>query len=216
MTAVSLSAPVDIDQLPEYPLEPDLRLDSHSFIQWEFRRWMSSDMRWNGSHECKSMWFELVNLAHSETPVGTLPGDLRRLSRMIQPQVDQAHFEGLCKLEYGPLHGWFRCRCDDEIRWMHPVVTRIVTAAFASRANHAARVEEASIARRLARLTEDVAQLAPKLAQDRRKVKWIDAYIQARIEQRGGARRTPQELHSAIQECVVEERKGRFPEKEQT
>lgn len=32
-------------------------------------------MRWDGSHECKSMWFELINIAYTETPVGTLPLD---------------------------------------------------------------------------------------------------------------------------------------------
>ena len=56
MTAPRLTvhAPMDLEAIPEYPLDPDLRLDSHSFIQWEHRRWMSSDMRWNGTHECKS------------------------------------------------------------------------------------------------------------------------------------------------------------------
>ena len=212
MTAprLTIHAPMDLEAIPEYPLDPDLRLDSHSFIQWEHRRWMSSDMRWNGTHECKSMWFELVNLAHGETPVGTLPHDVKRLARMVQPAVELTHFEALCQLEFGPLHGWIPCRCGEGVRLMHPVVTRIVSAAFAARANHAARVEEASIARKLARLTEDIAQLAPSLAEDRRKVRWINDYVDARIAQRGGSRRTAQELHEAIQACVAEDRKGLF------
>lgn len=77
----------DVSEISEYPLGPDERLDSHSFLAWEFRRWMSSDMRWQGTHECKSMFFECINLSYSETPVGTLPNDLGRLSRMIQPNV---------------------------------------------------------------------------------------------------------------------------------
>lgn len=206
-------APVDIDDLPEYPIEPGARLDSHGFVQWEFLRWLSSDMRWNGSHECKSMWFDLVNLAHGETPVGTLPDNPKRLARMIQPSVERDHFERLCTMEYGPLHGWRRCRCGDEVRLMHPVVTRIVTSAFASRANHAARVEAASQARKLARLTEDVAQLSPELAEDSRKVRWINHAIEERIAQRGGVRRTAEDLHLAVQACLAEAQKGRFPEK---
>ncbi|KEP68405.1 hypothetical protein DL1_11870 [Thioclava dalianensis] len=200
--------------LPEYDLDANFRLDSHSFLQWEFRRWMASDMRWDGTHECKSMWFELLNLSHLETPVGTLPADLGRLARMIQPKVEAEHFAQLCQLKFGPLHGWERCRCDGDIRLMHPVVMRIVKSAFASRANHAARVEAASASRRLARLTEDVAALAPKLAEDPRKIRWIDDVIQSLIEQRGGARRTPQELHEAVQECFAQMRLGKFPEKE--
>jgi hypothetical protein len=214
--AVSHLQPVDSQDLPEYQLDPDVRLDSHGYVQWEYRRWLSSDMRWNGSHESKSMWFELVNIAHGETPVGTLPSDLTRLAKMIQPAVDRDHFERLCKQEYGPLHGWQRCRCGDDIRLMHPVVTRIVSSAFASRANHAARVEAASLSRKLARLTEDVAQMSPALAQDSRKIRWINTFIEERIEQRGGVRRTAEDLHMAVQACLVEARKGRFPEKPET
>jgi hypothetical protein len=210
MTLHAVVSPAAIDALPEYPIDADCRLDTHGFVQWEFRRWLSSDMRWNGSHECKSMWFELVNLAHSETPVGTLPRDMKRLARMIQPAVDCDHFERLCSTEYGPLHGWVPCRAGDELRLMHPVVTRIVTTAFASRANHAARVEAASHKRRLNRLTEDVASLAPVLAGDPRKIKWIDVFVQDRIQRHGRARRIVDDLHAGIQACIEEDRKGRF------
>jgi hypothetical protein len=212
MTALTaLKAPVDLDALPEYPIDPDARLDSHGFIQWEFRRWLSSDMRWSGTHECKSMWFELVNISHSETPVGTLPCDTKRLARMIQPVVERDHFEALCALPFGPLHGWTDCRCGDGRRLMHPVVTRIVQAAFASRANNAARVQAASLAKRLKRLTEDVAQLSPKIASDPRKVRFISTQIEERVERRGGERRTSEDLHAAIQACIEAERGGRFP-----
>lgn len=211
MTSLHAIAPMDVEHLPEYPVDSDARLDNHEFLRWEFQRWLASDMRWNGSHECKSMWFELVNLAHTETPVGTLSRDHKRLARMIQPIVDGAHFEALCGLEYGPLHGWVPCRCGDDIRLMHPVVTRIVLMAFASRANHTARVEAASQARRLKRLTDDVTQLAPKIASDPRKIRFIDATIQERIDQRGGERRTADDLHVAIQACVAKDREGGFP-----
>ncbi|QDC11264.1 hypothetical protein FHY55_19395 [Oceanicola sp. D3] len=213
MTALRAISPIDIDLLEEYPLDPAARLDSHGFVQWEFRRWLSSDLRWQGTHECKSMWFELVNLAHGETPVGTLPQNTERLARMIVPAVDRGTFEQLCTLEFGPLHGWRPCRCGDDIRLMHPVVTRIVLAAFASRANHNARVEAASEARRLKRLTEDITQLSPQIAEDPRKVRWISSYIEDRINERGGTRRTAEELHTALSACVAEIRAGRFPEK---
>lgn len=203
--------PVEFGSLTEYPIDPDARLDSHGFIQWEYRRWLSSDMRWNGDHECKSIWFELVNLSHGETPVGTLPRDLRRLARMIQPAVDVDRFERLCALPYGPLHGWEPCQCGEDVRLMHPVVLRVVQQAFASRANHAARVEAASHKRRLQRLTEDLGQLAPKLAADPARVRWIDGHVQERISQRGGERRTAEDLHLAVQACLEAERQGKFP-----
>jgi len=202
--------PVDVLDLPHYPIGPDQRLDSHGYVQWEYRRWLASDMRWNGSHECKSMWFELVNLAHGETPVGTLPDDPKRLARMIQPAVERDRFEELCKLDYGPLHGWVRCRCEDDVRLMHPVVTRVVLSAMASRANAAARVEAASQARRLKRLTEELMQVAPNLAGDPAKVRFVDGAIQDRIAQRGGERRTGGDLDAAIQDCIAKMRAGGF------
>lgn len=203
--------PVDTGPLPDYPIDPDARLDSHGFIQWEYRRWLSSDMRWYGDHECKSMWFELINLAHGETPVGTLPRDMRRLARMIQPAIEPDRFERLCALPYGPLHGWEPCQCGDDVRLMHPVVLRVVQQAFSSRANHAARVEAASHKRRLQRLTDELGQVAPKIGADPRRVRWVDNHIQERISQRGGARRTTEDLHLAVQACLEAERQGKFP-----
>jgi hypothetical protein len=203
--------PVDIGPLPDYPIDPDARLDSHGFIQWEYRRWLSSDMRWHGDHECKSMWFELINLAHGETPVGTLPRDMRRLARMIQPAIEPDRFERLCALPYGPLHGWEPCQCGDDVRLMHPVVLRVVQQAFSSRANHAARSEAASHSRRLQRLTKDIYLLSPRLGGEPRFVRWIDRHIQEQLVQRGGERRRPEELHAAIQACLDAERQGKLP-----
>ena len=203
----------DVSEIGEYPLGPDERLDSHSFLAWEFRRWMSSDMRWNGTHECKSMFFECVNLSYSETPVGTLPNDLGRISRMIQPNVEKGTFEQLCKLKFGPLHGWQLCRVDDQIRLMHPVVTRIVLSAFASRAKASAANEAASYKRKLDRLTEEIAQVHPAFAGDPRKVRFICKSIDDRISARGGSRRTGQDLHAAIQDCIRADREGKFPQR---
>lgn len=96
------------------------------------------------------------------------------------------------------------------MRLMHPVVTRVVLSAMASRANHAARVEAASQARRLKRLTEELMQVAPDLASDPAKVRFIDGAIQDRITQRGGERRTGGDLDAAIQACIAKMRTGGF------
>lgn len=205
-------APVDLDLVPEYPVDADSRLD-HRFVMWESGRWMASDMRWNGSAEAKCYFFELINLAYAETPVGTLPRDVRRLARMVQPLISEAHFERLCAAEFGPLHGWVPCRVGDQVRLMHPVLTRIVLGAFASRASFIAASDAASTAKRLKRLTADIAQLDPRMALDPRKVRFADEVIRAAIDGRGGERRLPRDLHEAIQACRQAERAGRFPEK---
>ncbi|MGY9050145.1 MAG: hypothetical protein ACKVKF_24720, partial [Rhodobacterales bacterium] len=64
---------VDVADLPEYPISHSVRLDSHEFLTWEFRRFLQSEFRWNTDHQIKGIWFDLVQQAHEQTPVGTLP-----------------------------------------------------------------------------------------------------------------------------------------------
>jgi len=37
--------PVDTNDLPEYPISADDRLDSHFFIPWNLKRWRKSEFR---------------------------------------------------------------------------------------------------------------------------------------------------------------------------
>lgn len=186
--------PGRLGAIPDYPVDETARLDNHTFLQWQFRRWLSSSMRWDGSHECKSMWFELINIAYTETPVGTLPLDRGRLARMIQPNVPIDRFEELCEGTYGPLHGWFRVMCGDEIRLAHPFLTSVVLNALASRESAAARNEEASNARKRARLADDVMQIAPTLAKNKANIEWIGEFIDQRVAARGGKRRKAERI----------------------
>lgn len=203
--------PVNPDALPEYPVGADVRLDSHTFYTWEFKRWLRSDMCWEGSWPCKGMFRDLVDMSHEETPVGTLPRDYKRLAGMLHPRVSPEEFRALCEQPYGPLHGWSPCRCEDgTVRLHHPVVQRVVLAALASRANKAAQTDAASRARKLQRLTSDVAQLSLTLAQDPKAVRWISDRIDAALDARGGARRTPEELHEAVMACHQEVMAGRM------
>ena len=105
---------IDSGELPEYPLSADERLDSHYFMAWERRRWLNSDMRLKGTAECRCYYFDLINIAYDQSPVGTLPLDRAVLAKLCH--VDQSHFEALCRLDYGPLHRWTPCLCDGEVR----------------------------------------------------------------------------------------------------
>ena len=212
MSLVSVAA-LAVEDLPDYPVDADARLD-HRFLMWESARWMNSEMRWNASAEAKCYWFELVNVAYAQTPVGTLPRDVAMLSRMVQPHISEMLFRRLCDAPFGPLHGWVPCRCGDQVRLMHPVLTRIVVGAFSSRANFMAASEAASSAKRLKRLTADLAEIAPKIAQDPRKVRFADDVIRAAIEARGGERRLPSDLHHAVQSVHRAILEGRFADQQ--
>lgn len=56
--------PVSIDDLPEYPLTVEDRLDSHYFMTWERRRWLNSEMRLRGTPECRAYFFDLINISY--------------------------------------------------------------------------------------------------------------------------------------------------------
>jgi hypothetical protein len=199
------------DPLPEYPVSSSVRLDSHGFIAWEFRRYMNSEMRWNADHQIKGIWFDLVQLAHEQTPVGTLPMDHTRLARMVVPAVDPVTFKALVERPYGVLHGWHPCECDDgTVRLHHKTVTRVVMEALSRKEMNAARTDGASARKRLERLTVALSGLAPAIAMDPAKVYWIDAHIRDAMDREGNKRRSDVQLHNAIQACFEKSAAGFF------
>lgn len=198
-------------ELPEYPVSSSVRLDSHGFIAWEFRRYLNSDMRWNATHEVKGMWFDLVQMSHEQTPVGTLPDDHARLARMLVPSVDPMTFTSLVERPHGVLHGWHPCVCDDgTVRLMHATVTRVVLEALTRKEMNAARTDGASARKRLDRLAVVLAGVAPSIAMEPAQVYWVDAHIRDAMDTEGNKRRTEAQLHAAIQACLAKVASGFF------
>lgn len=179
--------PVDAEELPEYPFSYADRLDSHFYMPWQRRRWLNSDMRLKGTPECRALYFDLINVAYDQSPIGTLPVDLDILAKISFVQSD--HFRALCRLEYGPLHRWHRCRCDGgEIRLMHPFVTSCLLEATARREDNRARVEAANVRKRLQRLRITVAEYHKELASNDAAIRWIDEWLTERdCRYRGGS-----------------------------
>ncbi|SCY61818.1 hypothetical protein [Paracoccus tibetensis] len=172
MMAVHLAA---IDELDEYPLTSDDRLDSHYFMAWERRRWLNCDMRLKGTAECRAYYFDLINISYDQSPIGTLPTDMSVLAKMLF--VDRDHFEQLCRLEFGPLHKWRRVSCGGEIRLMHPMILRTLTEAISRKEDHRARSEAASASKRLLRLRTSLSGYQKELAENDAAVRWIDEWL---------------------------------------
>ena len=118
---------VDMSEIEEYPLTRGDRLNSHFFMVWERRRWLNSDMRLKGRAECRALYFDLINIACDQSPVGTIPNDMEVLAKLLM--ISESELRTLCQLEYGPLHKWQPCRCGDEVRLMHPVVLDMLIEA---------------------------------------------------------------------------------------
>ncbi|RJE81755.1 hypothetical protein DWB67_01160 [Paracoccus sp. JM45] len=144
-------------------------------MAWERRRWLNCDMRLKGTYECRSMYFDLINIAYDQSPIGTLPTDTSVLAKMLF--VDRDHFDQLCRLEFGPLHKWRRVRCDTEIRLMHPMILKSLTEAISRKEDHRARSEAASVSKRLLRLRTAMAGYQKELAENDAAVRWIDDWL---------------------------------------
>lgn len=185
--------PVGGDDLPEYPLTLEDRLDSHYFMPWERRRWLNSDMRLKATPECRALYFDLINIAYDQAPVGTLPDDLDSLAKLLF--VDPTHFRSLARLDYGPLHKWSRCRTDGgEIRLFHPMVLRTLQESIARKEDNRSRNEAANAAKRRQRLRITIAGYHAELAKNDAAILWIDDWL---VEQ-GCQYRTAAWLERAI------------------
>lgn len=133
--------------LPEYPIDKSERLESHFYVEWHFNRWLSSAFRLLADPAVRGIGFDLFCAAQNEAPVGTLPCDERLLCRLAG--VDLETWHRLNQLDITPLHNWTPCRCGDERRLMHPVVTEMAEKALKSKRAASERARARRDAKRL-------------------------------------------------------------------
>ncbi|MEH6391133.1 MAG: hypothetical protein V7763_05710 [Sulfitobacter sp.] len=176
---------IDTSDIEEYPLTRDDRLNSHFFMVWERRRWLNSDMRLKGRAECRALYFDLINIACDQSPVGTIPNDMEVLAKLLM--ISESELKTLCQLEYGPLHKWRPCRCGDEVRLMHPVVLDMLIEAVSRKEDNRAKMEAANTVKRVQRLRSTVAGLHTDLSKNDAAVKWMDEWL---VKQSVGYRNT--------------------------
>jgi hypothetical protein len=146
--------PVDMDELPVYPITAEERLDGNSFVKWATNRWLASKtfklMPW----DMQGMARALFDMCQNETPVGTLPDDDEELAFMLR--CDARRIRELRGLEFGPLRNWSRCLCEGQgngqVRLMHPVVLEQVRDALERRSIAMLSSQEKAVAMRLERL----------------------------------------------------------------
>ncbi|MDN3711640.1 hypothetical protein QWZ10_07020 [Paracoccus cavernae] len=174
-TQIRSLQPVSIDDLPDYPLTVEDRLDSHYFVPWERRRWLNSDMRLRGTPECRALFFDLINISYDQAPVGTLPNDHELLAKLLM--VDAGHFSQLCRLEFGPLHKWHLVHCGEEVRLAHPMVLRTLQEAIARREDNRAKNDAANVAKRIQRLRITLTAYNKDIGANDAAVRWIDEWM---------------------------------------
>ncbi|WOI34758.1 hypothetical protein R1T40_08540 [Tritonibacter scottomollicae] len=194
--------PVDAQDLPEYPISVEDRLDSHFFIQWNLKRWRKSKFRQLAEPEVGWFGFLLFCESHDETPVATLPTDERLLAKALDISVDR--WRQLCDREITPLHNWSLVRCDNgEIRFAHPVATEVAQEALKTRRKNQADTEQRKRAKRLKDLREMIEQRvgAGQLLRNPDFLERFNDWLEARYPE---AQRREPFIRSALEEFQVE------------
>ncbi|RWR31343.1 hypothetical protein D2T31_04915 [Sinirhodobacter populi] len=178
---------IDMDDLPEYELG-DIRLENHFFVAWHFSRWLNSEMHLCATYEVQGIARALFDLAHMQSPTGTLPDDDVQLSRLLR--LDIMRWRELRAMEFGPLRGWFRVRCGDRIRLAHRVVIEVLSDAMQRRDERERVAGEKAVAMRLKRLRDGLRGLGlnDRALADNVLIERMDEWL---LEHVSGQRRVP-------------------------
>lgn len=181
MTLKALPA-VDVNDLPEYPISAAERLDSHWYVQWNLKRWLTSDFRRLAYADPEVGFFgrELFDLAQGETPVGTLPCDDDALAFLLRMPINQ--WKNLASREVSPLHGWHRVMCDNgQIRLAHPVVTEVAQEALTGKKRNAAKNADDRMRKRMGTIAGHLRGIpgAAKLAEQEERLNAISDWIES-------------------------------------
>ncbi len=97
------------------------------YIEFHHNRWLNSRFRLLASPDVKSAGFDLISIAHTQSPIGTLPQDDKKLALLLR--LDLATWLELKSREISPLHNWYLARFEDEVRYCHPVVMELLGKA---------------------------------------------------------------------------------------
>ena len=186
---------VDADDLEEYPIATDQRLESHFYVEMHFRRWLNSRFCLLAEPEVGFYGFNLFFVSQDQSPVGTLPVDDRLLAKYLN--IDIERWRGLCKREISPLYNWSKVRCSNgEIRWAHPVVTEMALKALGSKRKNAEAKAKARERKRLKDLTQMLERIgAKRLVANAGFVELLDAWL---IEHRPECNRTEPVIREAL------------------
>ena len=187
---------VSAEELPEYPISAECRLDSHSFVLFHHDRYERSDFRRRSYRDPEVGFFgmELFFRSHGETPLGTLPMEDESLAFLLGLPLDR--WLSLKSRSFNPLYNWSPVRCDNgHIRLAHPVVREVMQAALDGHEASKASNAEKAVAARRRRLVEalKLSGCSDDLCGDDYAVGWLDEWL---LEHHRGQRRMPQFQHS--------------------
>lgn len=198
MSAVRLSAVVDVDTLPHYPIPVGTRLDGHSWFQFHHAWFRASDFRRKADEAVRAVWLDLIVAAQDEDPVGTLPAEAPALAWLARLPLER-WFE-LAARETSPLYGWDRCRVSDgRVRLYHPKLLQVTESAARAKLEAAARRASDRERKRLAELPAKVlaAGGSQRMAEDAGFIARLDDHLLRTLPE--GTTRTTSRVREAME-----------------
>ncbi|MTH76329.1 hypothetical protein [Paracoccus aestuariivivens] len=203
MTMVLRSVnPIPVDDLPEYPIASGLRLDSHFFMMFNYRRWMNSDFRSLADREVRGVAVDLFCAAQEQSPIGTLPTDERLLANAVDVPLDV--WRQLNNREITPLHNWRRCICDNgQIRLFHPVVLEVAQSALGMKGDHEEKLANDRERKRLGQLPAQIIRAggSRQMSEDDAYIVRLDQYL---LDHFGSKQRRPNVVREAMERMELD------------
>lgn len=170
---------VDTDELIEYPLGLDERLEGRFYMAWHHDRWLNSRLRLSAPPDVRGLAFDLFCLAQKQTPVGTLPDDDVQLAALLLLDL-KTWQQYRARSDWSPLYHWVPCRCGAEIRLMHTVVLEVIEEAIGLRERRIAEADLGRRRKRMERLPQQILEAGGTRAMsaDQGLIEWLDAWLE--------------------------------------
>ncbi|WJS86716.1 hypothetical protein [Paracoccus sp. TOH] len=197
---------VATDDLPEYPIPSSVRLDSHFFMMFNYRRWMNSDFRSLADHDVRAVALDLFCAAQEQSPVGTLPTDERLLANAVDVPLDR--WRQLSAREVPPLYKWQKCICDNgQVRLFHPVVLEVVKSALGLKEEYEDKLAADRERKRLGQLPNQIIRAggSRQMSEDDAYVVRLDQYL---LDHFGTKQRRPNVVRQAMEQMELEALRG--------
>lgn len=162
----------------EYPITSDDRLDSHHFIAFNYREYQGSDFRQLATPDVRGIALDLICAAQDQSPVGTLPTNELILASLVKVSLDA--WRDLSSRQVGPLAEWRQCRCDDgRIRLYNPSLLKVTLKAVKSRDQSLENLASDRERKRLADLPAKIQRAGgtERMVQDQAFVMRVDQFL---------------------------------------
>lgn len=187
---------IDTAELPVYPIPKTERLESHSYVEFHFNRWLQSRFRLLATPDVRAAGMDLFFLAQNEAPVGTLPIDDKMLAKMLL--MDLTTWMDLKSRAISPLFKWEPCSCDGEIRLHHPTVTEFAVKALGTKIKNLEDREKGRQRKRLVALKTQIVAAGghSSMAENEALIEELDACL---VENFSGRNRTPSVVREALE-----------------